>query len=81
MRVFGFGTVGDGELGIGGGQNEEGVFEPIEVSSLKNYTIRSIACGAWHSLFLLDDGSLWSCGSNDSGQLGHETSKKRPRKI
>jgi alpha-tubulin suppressor-like RCC1 family protein len=29
-----------------------------------------IACGASHSLFLLEDGSLWTCGSNRDGQLG-----------
>ncbi|MEY4489425.1 MAG: hypothetical protein RIQ79_1933, partial [Verrucomicrobiota bacterium] len=31
---------------------------------------RAFAAGAWHTLFLHEDGSLWAAGMNTSGQLG-----------
>lgn len=37
------------------------------------------ACGYSHTLLLTKDGKVYSCGSNDHGQLGHELSRKRPR--
>ena len=36
------------------------------------------ACGHAHTVLLLEDGSLLSCGNNEHGQLGHETSSMRP---
>ena len=34
--------------------------------------VADVACGSWHTLILKTDGTLWACGSNDSGQLGIE---------
>ncbi len=43
------------------------------------YEIRSsaVAAGAYHSLALTPDGSVWAWGLNDSGQLGDETFENR----
>lgn len=35
--------------------------------------VQQIAAGAYHSLVLKKDGSLWSCGANANGQLGDGT--------
>ncbi|HEY9053396.1 MAG TPA: hypothetical protein VIO60_01115 [Rectinemataceae bacterium] len=43
---------------------------PILVENLPASTIVSIAAGNFHSLALMDDGSLWAWGANGSGQLG-----------
>ncbi|MBQ9932755.1 MAG: hypothetical protein IJO69_02845 [Ruminiclostridium sp.] len=32
--------------------------------------VADVACGSWHTLILKTDGTLWACGSNESGQLG-----------
>ena len=41
----------------------------IKVPSI-GVPVSAIACGNAHSLFLTSTGSLYSCGANDSGQLG-----------
>lgn len=38
-----------------------------------NIRIVSVACGGNHTLSIAENGSLWSCGRNKSGQLGHST--------
>ncbi|KAM4049423.1 putative E3 ubiquitin-protein ligase HERC3 [Anomaloglossus baeobatrachus] len=34
--------------------------------------ISQVACGEDHSVFLLEDGRVYSCGCNGAGQLGHD---------
>lgn len=44
--------------------------------------IQAVACGASHSLVLLNDGTVWGCGSNEYGQLGEPGANQRiPVKI
>ena len=45
--------------------------------------IREVSAGGKHSLFLALDGSVYSSGSNDFGQLGYESegSVDLPRKV
>jgi alpha-tubulin suppressor-like RCC1 family protein len=38
----------------------------------------SVACGNYHSVIVTGDGEVYTCGSNDHGQLGHEKSHKKP---
>ncbi|XP_040274077.1 probable E3 ubiquitin-protein ligase HERC3 isoform X2 [Bufo bufo] len=38
---------------------------------LSNF-IKQVACGENHSVFLLEDGRVYSCGCNSAGQLGHD---------
>jgi len=40
----------------------------------------SVACGNYHSVIVTGDGEVYTCGSNDHGQLGHEKSCKKPGK-
>lgn len=39
----------------------------------------SVRCGLWHGLALQSDGSLWTWGHNDSGQLGNGELGEGPR--
>ena len=75
--VYGWGNVGDGQLGLGGIEEEQ-IFSPREISLLNGKRIMSISTSFSHSLFLTEDGILYSCGNNDYGQLGHEKPRKRP---
>jgi alpha-tubulin suppressor-like RCC1 family protein len=45
--------------------------------------IVDVSAGGWHSLFLAEDGSAYSCGDNRYGQLGHghATNTPVPRKL
>jgi len=45
--------------------------------------VRAVAAGMAHVLFLRDDGTVWSCGQNGSGQLGDpgSTSADRPIQV
>ena len=45
---------------------------PVQVSGLTDVT--AIAAGGTHSVALKTDGTVWSWGNNDSGQLGDTTS-------
>ena len=37
-----------------------------------------VGCGDNHTVLVLDDGKLYSFGSNDFGQLGHSRPRTRP---
>ena len=58
---------------------------PQKIQTFYNYEIKitEIACGAHHSLFLTNDGSVYSCGYNDYGQLGLNSTNDQiaPQKI
>lgn len=40
-----------------------------------------MACGKNHTLAVTEDGKLYTCGSNDFGQLGHEGPRTKLRMI
>lgn len=72
--VWAWGYNWSGQLGIGfedypDSMNEKDEYvKAVQVLGLTN--IVAIDCGAEHSLALKDDGSLWSWGLNNLGQLG-----------
>ncbi|KAM4603974.1 putative E3 ubiquitin-protein ligase HERC3 isoform 6-T7 [Polymixia lowei] len=65
-----WGNAVDGQLGIGEERNP--VFEPRNCQVFSGRGLKEVACGGQHSLFLLHDGSVYTCGSNSCGQLGHD---------
>ncbi|MCM2357051.1 MAG: zinc-ribbon domain-containing protein [Geobacteraceae bacterium] len=67
--VWSWGSNSDGQLGYG----ERGglVTAPARVPGIDGVT--SVAAGALHTLALKSDGTVWSWGSNEHGQLGDAT--------
>ena len=56
-----------GQLGIGS-SGDSSVPVPVRVGTDKNWS--KVAVGAWHSLAIRTDGTLWAWGLNQNGQLG-----------
>ena len=55
-----------GQLGLGD-NTDRNTFTQITINT---NNIKSVYCGGDHTLILKNDGTLWSCGRNNYGQLG-----------
>ncbi|XP_053891185.1 probable E3 ubiquitin-protein ligase HERC4 isoform X2 [Malaclemys terrapin pileata] len=75
-----WGNASFGQLGLGG-IDEEIVLEPRKSDFFLNKKVQDVGCGLRHTVFVLDDGTVYTCGCNDLGQLGHEKSRKRPEHV
>lgn len=64
--VWGWGTNLDGQLGVGSSISSSS--SPIQIGTASNWS--DISVGGQHSLLLKSNGTLWSCGYNNKGQLG-----------
>ena len=64
--LWGCGCNDYGQLGLGDGSNRT-TFTQITANS---DNIKSVYCGWNHTFMLKNDGTLWGCGDNSSGQLG-----------
>lgn len=78
-EVFSFGSNDKGQLGLGDTENKN---IPMLITSL-SVPIKHISAGGSHSLLLDEFGGVWSCGSNEFGQLGlgDRVDKHIPTKI
>lgn len=76
--MYAWGSTIHGELGLGGIEEEHILAPRVLNWYLANKVIDS-ALGENHTLFLTNDGKVFSCGNNDYGQLGHDQPRKRPR--
>ncbi|MBF0450216.1 MAG: hypothetical protein HQK75_05900, partial [Candidatus Magnetomorum sp.] len=68
--IWGWGSNDHGQLGQNPLNKE--IFAPQQITNLSD--VRSIAAGAEHSIALKNDGTVWTWGYNNSGQLGLGTS-------
>ena len=81
-HVYSCGNNEQGQLGLGNKDGEKNIPTPIESynymdsNNVKfninsgNFNITQISAGKFHSLFLTNAGSVYSCGNNRQGQLG-----------
>lgn len=77
MEVVGWGEARHGQLGME--LREEGVVPtPQVVHTLRGKEVEEISCGSCHTVFVLRDGSVYSCGNNDKGQLGQDRGTHQP---
>uniref|UniRef100_A0A3B5B6K7 HECT and RLD domain containing E3 ubiquitin protein ligase 4 n=1 Tax=Stegastes partitus TaxID=144197 RepID=A0A3B5B6K7_9TELE len=75
-----WGNASYGQLGLGG-IDEEIVVEPRKCEFFQGKQVCDVGCGRRHTAFLLEDGTVYTCGCNDLGQLGHEKSRKKPEQV
>ncbi|XP_056902787.1 probable E3 ubiquitin-protein ligase HERC4 [Takifugu flavidus] len=75
-----WGNASYGQLGLGG-IDEEIVIEPRKCEFFHGKKVCDVGCGLKHTVFLLDDGTVYTCGCNDLGQLGHEKPRKKPEHV
>ncbi|CAL8257158.1 unnamed protein product [Lota lota] len=75
-----WGNASYGQLGLGG-IDEEIVIEPRKCDFFHGKQVRDVGCGRKHTTFLLEDGTVYTCGCNDLGQLGHDKSRKKPEQV
>lgn len=50
-------------------------FTPLDPR--QNVLVKSVSAGGHHTLFLSEDGYVFSCGSGSNGQLGHKSTKNQ----
>ena len=81
-KVYSCGINTSGQLGLGY-ISITGVHPPVTtpqpISTLDPFTISAIACGGNHTVFLTNDGKVYSCGNNVSGQLGRTVDEANPQ--
>ncbi|KPP76569.1 putative E3 ubiquitin-protein ligase HERC4, partial [Scleropages formosus] len=75
-----WGNASFGQLGLGG-IDEEIVLEPRNCEFFRGKKVLDVGCGHRHTAFLLNDGTVYTCGCNDLGQLGHDKSRKKPEQV
>jgi len=77
-KVYGCGINTSGQLGLG--HTTSPILTPtlLDTSPFNTLTISAIACGANHTIFLTNDGKVYGCGSNTSGQLGLGNTTTQP---
>ena len=51
---------------------------PMEIEALRRVRVRQVAAGGYHSMLLLEEGDVMSCGLGLYGQLGHGDYDDRP---
>ena len=69
-KVFSCGRNDYGQLGHGDRQSVRG---PRLIEALRDEAIAQVSCGCYHTLFLAEDGRVFSVGRNNHGQLGINT--------
>ena len=67
--MFSWGRCDNGQLGLGGIQDEE-ISVPRNVQELPNDLIlHDVKAGESHTLILSSEGKIFTCGSNEHGQV------------
>ncbi|XP_041971239.1 probable E3 ubiquitin-protein ligase HERC4 isoform X2 [Aricia agestis] len=72
-KMFCWGNATHHELCIESPETLDLVIKPTLSNWKESQHVQSVAAGEFHTLYLTDVGHLYSCGSNDVGQLGRQT--------
>ena len=76
--MFCWGKSSEGQLGLGEIEDEPVLSPRIVEDTFGTVSeIKDIVCGWEHSAVLKQDGVVYTCGSNENGQLGHNKDGQR----
>ena len=80
--MFCWGKSQEGQLGLGGIE-EDTIVSPrfVDTTTSVPSKINEVACGWNHTAFLTAEGTVYTCGNNEFGQLGQDRAQMRPGKI
>lgn len=78
--MYCWGSTANGELGVGAPEVEQ-LCLPTFMDFSKSWNIKQVASGLTHTMFLTEEGIVYSCGNNELGQLGHEKITRTPEKV
>ncbi|XP_039277120.1 probable E3 ubiquitin-protein ligase HERC4 isoform X2 [Nilaparvata lugens] len=78
--MFCWGNTTNGELGLGGIEDQH-ILVPRELNFKEANKVHYVACGKSHSVLITESGQIFSCGSNDFGQLGHSKPQTRFEEV
>jgi E3 ubiquitin-protein ligase HERC4 len=79
--MLGWGVNSHGQLGLGPSSNSSFISTPRSIPFFNDHTCIQVACSLTHSIFLINDGSVYSAGSNEYSQLGREGRTTIPGRI
>lgn len=76
--MFCWGKIAEGQLGFGVTEDEPFLVpRNVEDNFGTLSEIKDIVCGWEHTAVLKIDGVVYTCGSNENGQLGHHKDGKK----
>ncbi|XP_066574468.1 probable E3 ubiquitin-protein ligase HERC6 isoform X2 [Amia ocellicauda] len=80
--VYGWGANNTGQLGLNR-TDKRGRFTPYAVPALGHLGVSYISCGEAHSAALTKDGSVYTFGDGNQGQLGHNSTANeiKPKRL
>lgn len=79
-NLFAWGDAEEGQLSLGN-IGDPYVTTPQQVQTLHGWDIKDICCGASHTVILLNNGTVYTCGNNGCSQLGHAKSQKTAERV
>ncbi|XP_047486162.1 probable E3 ubiquitin-protein ligase HERC4 isoform X1 [Penaeus chinensis] len=78
--MYCWGSTVNGELGVGAPEVEQ-LTLPTVMDFAESWNVRQVASGLTHCLILTEEGSVYSCGNNELGQLGHNKITRKPELV
>ena len=66
-----------GQLGDGTNTQRFSLVDVKLSEDVKLKNVKKISCSTFHTMFLLNDGTVMGCGNNNNGQLGDDTTLER----
>jgi E3 ubiquitin-protein ligase HERC4 len=84
--MYSWGRCNSGQLGLGGIDDlyfstPQRVKPPLNDSNRTLESVLSVGCGWEHTVIATANGEVYACGSNDHGQLGLLTGRKRFERV